>query len=132
MMELMHGKLPLLGYEAGRLARRRPAADTFCLLTHVLDGATSVNRIVLDDHPDGLAFAIVYAEGPPCLVAWRQGDVFDGEDQPATGVELPWPYEAAFVLDAFGARAVVELQPGRARVLLTVTPVFISPKPLMR
>jgi len=35
-------------------------------------------------------------------VLWKDGDVFSGEDEPATLVDWPWPFAAAFAVDAFG------------------------------
>ena len=58
MMELMHGKLPLLGFEGDRIARRHPAADTFQRLAAHLDGAVSVTRVEHDRAAGLFAFEI--------------------------------------------------------------------------
>ena len=59
MMELLQGKLLLVGYdEHGGLTRYQPAAETFRLLAHHLDGAQSVTRVELARHPEVIAFTV--------------------------------------------------------------------------
>jgi hypothetical protein len=79
MMELMHGKLPLLAYEDGRLGRRRPAADSFRRLAAELDGARSVMQITAADDPGIRAFEVDRPGRGPLAVLWRDGDLVTGE-----------------------------------------------------
>ena len=57
MMELMHGKLPLLAYEDGRLARRRLAAWS-SLAGRPPDRGPTATRIGHDGPPEVCAFVI--------------------------------------------------------------------------
>lgn len=126
MMDLMHGKLPLLAYEGGRLGRRRPAADTFHRLAGELDGAVAVNRVEVADHPEVFAVTVEHPCRGPLAVLWTAGDLITGEDEAPTVVEWPWPYDAVYAFDVFGAAQQVDLDDGRARVAVSVTPVFVS------
>ena len=132
MMELMHGKLPLLACENGQLARRRPAADTFTLLAGLLDGAESVTRIESGDGPDVFAFVVERADSGPALVVWKDGDLIDGEQEAPARLELDWPHDTLVATDAFGVAKTVDLDSGRARLAVSVTPTFLTPQPLRR
>jgi hypothetical protein len=126
MMELMHGKLPLLAYEDGRLGRRRPAADSFRRLAAELDGARSVMQIAAADDPGIRAFEVDRPGRGPLAVLWRDGDLVTGERVDQAAIEWPWPHDAVAARDALGERASVSLGRGRARVALSVTPVFLT------
>lgn len=125
MMELLQGKLLLLDYDGGRLGRY-PAADTFALLARHLDGAESVTRIQLDEHPNIFAFAVARPARGPLVVLWTGGDVFSGEDEPPTLIDWPWRHDTAFAVDAFGAPQRVEVRAGHLQVGVSVTPTFLS------
>jgi hypothetical protein len=127
MMELMHGKLPLLVYEDGELARRRPAADAFTLLAAQLDGAESVTRIDRTE-PDVFMFAVERPDHGSMLVAWKDGDLIDGEQDVPTLLECEWPGDTLVATDAFGTSRTVELDNGRARLAVSVTPTFLTPQ----
>ena len=73
MMELMHGKLPLLAYQDGRLGRRRPAADSFRRLAAHMDGAQSVIRIETGEQRGIRAFSVDRPDRGPLTVMWRDG-----------------------------------------------------------
>jgi hypothetical protein len=132
MMELMHGKLPLLAYEDGKLARRRPAADTFAVLAGLLDGAESVTCADRVEDPDVFAFVIDRADSGPALVVWKDGDLISGEQEPPTMLEWDWPHDTLVATDAFGAAKTAELAGGRARLAVSVTPTFLTSQPLAR
>ncbi len=132
LMHLMFGKFVLMGYEHGTISRRYPAADTFALLSEQLAGATAVHRISVGapvragGEGDVYAFAVDRPGRPPLLVAWRQLDQFDGEDEPPVTIELPWPAEGASAVDAFGVACPVEVRAGRLRLPVSITPVFVG------
>lgn len=126
MMELMHGKLPLMGYRDGRLARRSPAADSFRRLAGHLDGARSVTQIEDAGHPGVHAFAVDRDGRGPLAVLWRAADLIDGEQASPARVEWPWPHDTVAACDALGARTAVSLENGRVRLPVSVTPVFVS------
>jgi hypothetical protein len=126
MMHLFFGKLTLLEYEDGALARRRPAADTFALLADQLDGATAVRRTTVDERP---SLYVVEVERPargPLLVLWERREAFDGETLPPDPIEWPWPDSTATVVDAFGVAVPFEVELGHIKLSITDTPVFIS------
>ena len=132
MMELMHGKLPLLAHVDGKLARRRPAADTFAVLARLLDGADSVTRADRMDDPDVFAFVIDRADSDPALVAWKNGDLISGEQEPPTMLEWDWPHDTLVATDAFGAATTLRPTGGRARLAVSITPTFLTSRPLAR
>jgi hypothetical protein len=41
-------------------------------------------------------------------------------------IEWRWPHDTVHAFDVFGAHQPVELDDGRARVAVSVTPVFVS------
>ena len=133
MMELMHGKLPLLAYQDGQLGRRRPAADSFRRLAAQMDGARSVIRIETDEQPGLRAFSVDRPERGPLTVMWRDGDLVGGEHDPPAPTEWLWPYGAVVAIDALGAPVPVSLEHGRVgrvRLPVGVTPVFLTaPEP---
>jgi hypothetical protein len=123
LMHLLFGKFVLLGYEGDALTRRNPAADTFALTAAQLAGTTEVTR-----RSEGYVFDVQRAGRPPVLVLWDDRDAFDGEDQPPVPVALPWTAPAATAVDAFGAAHDVEVAGGELRLLVTDTPVFVTPE----
>jgi hypothetical protein len=92
MMELMHGKLPLLAYVDGRLGRRRPAAGAFRALAARLDGAVAVAPVELGAPADVLAFAVERERRAPLAVVWKRGHAVTGEDVPPAQLRWPWSY----------------------------------------
>jgi hypothetical protein len=130
MMELMHGKLALLGYEGRALVRWRPAAHAFRRLAEALRGVERVERVDRVDAEGPPGVVVVSLEGDRCrrrLVAWREGDTFAGEDEPTARVSLPWrPGAGVHAVDALGAAPPVEAGGGRLRLDLGVTPVFLD------
>jgi hypothetical protein len=122
MMHLLFGKLVLLEYEGTKLTRRRPAADTFALVTTELAGATKATK-----QGERYVFTVERDGRPPLLVLWDHRDAFDGEDQPPVPVSVAWSTEGATAVDAFGAPHEVEVDGGTLRLLLTDTPVLVTP-----
>jgi hypothetical protein len=128
MMELLQGKLLLLRYDdRGRLGQRQPAANTFRLLADQLDGAETVTRSHLDQHPGVYAFAVERPERGQLLVLWKDGDVFSGEDEPPALIDYPWPHGKALAIDALGTPQRLDVQGGQVQLPIGVTPIFITP-----
>ena len=127
MMELMHGKLPLLRYEGGELDGERPSAAAFRRLAAHLDGAMSVERVALDGGPDDVVVMAVERCGrAPLTVAWRDGDLLTGEDEPPVRVRLPGVGADVSVVDIFGAVPASVAGADGMAVDVTVTPVFVG------
>jgi hypothetical protein len=120
IMNLLFGKLVLLDYADRRLVRRYPAADTFSLVAALLRGTTEVSRVAES------AYRLVRTDGTTVLVAWDVRDPFDGEDQPAVEVSLPWDAPSASAIDAFGAPVTSTVDGSRVTLRLTDTPVFVT------
>ena len=129
MMELLQGKLLLLRHDDnGTLTRRQPAADTFRALAQHLNGARAVTRIKLESHPDVSAFAVERRERPALPILWKDGDLFSGEDEPATVVQWPWPHDRADALDALGAHHALDRHDdGHLAVPVSITPLILIP-----
>ena len=126
MMHLMIGKLPLLGYQAGQLSVRHPAADTFALLARQLAGAQTVSRAEASGPSTVHAFEAGRAGRGPLLVVWDHRDPFDGEDEPPVTVIWPWAEAKATVTDVFGHSWTVAGQDGQIRLPVCDTPLFIE------
>jgi hypothetical protein len=121
MMHLLFGKLVLLGYEGTELATRHAAADSFALVAAQMAGTTSVVR-----RGDAYVFDVEREGRPPLVVLWDQRDAFDGEDQPAVPVAVPWAAGAATAVDVFGVPQEAAVVDGELRLMLTDTPVFVT------
>ena len=126
MMELMHGKLPLMAYEDGRLARRRPPADSFRRLVAHLTGADSVTRVGDDGSPEICAFVVNRPERGALTVVWKDGDLVSGEQEAPVTLEWPWPGDTVVANNALGERVTVSLEGGRVRLDASVTPTFLE------
>jgi hypothetical protein len=62
----------------------------------------------------------------PLLVVWERRDSFAGEDDPPVAFDWPWPTARATAVDAFGQAQPVEVLDGRARLQVSLTPLFIT------
>jgi hypothetical protein len=129
MMYLLIGKLPLLGYEGGRLDQRRPTADTFALLAGQLAGARTVTRAETTGRPTLYAFEVDRAGRGPLLVLWDHRDTFGGEDEPPVTISWPWPAATATITDVFGRARTIQRRDGQLELPVSVTPVFVTEPP---
>jgi hypothetical protein len=91
VMDLLFGKLALLGYEGTELSRRHPAADTFALVAGQLAGVERVVRVELPGRPERYLFEVGRRGRDPLLVVWDLRDPFTGEDDPPEPFDWPWP-----------------------------------------
>ncbi len=127
MMELLQGKLLLLKHDDdGELSDYQPAAETFRLLSDQLRGAQTVARAPIEHHPEVFAFVIERGDRGRLVVLWKDGDLFGGEDEPATVIQWPWPHDGVAAIDALGAVQSVAVHDGRLTVPVSVTPLFVT------
>jgi hypothetical protein len=126
VMDLLFGKLTLLGYEDGELRRRHPSAEAFALLAERLGGVETVTRLAVAERPDLDLFDVRRRGRGPLLVVWRRRDPFDGEDEPPVPFEWPWPAPRAAAVDALGQAQGAEAVDGRVRAQVSLTPLFIA------
>jgi hypothetical protein len=78
------------------------------------------------------AFVVERPDRGAALVAWKDGDLIDGEQHAPSMLERGWPHDTVLAVDAFGAARPVELDSGRARLAVSVTPMFLTPRPSVR
>jgi hypothetical protein len=126
VMDLLFGKLPLLGYEGAELTVRHPSAETFTLLADQLAGVERVTRAEVPGRPSLRLFEVDRRHRGPLLVVWDQRDSFTGEDQPPVPLDWPWPPPAASAVDAFGHAQPAEPGDGRLRLQVPATPLFVT------
>jgi hypothetical protein len=126
VMDLLFGKLPLLGYQGGELTVRHPSADTFALLADRLAGVEGVTRVAVPGRPSLRLFEVERRGRGPLLVVWEQRDSFSGEDQPPVAFERPWPAAAATAVDARGRAQPAEPAGGRLRLQVSGTPLLVE------
>jgi hypothetical protein len=126
VMDLLFGKLALLGYEDGELRHRHPSAETFARLADRLAGVEQVTRVDVPGRPDLFLFDVRRPGRGPLLVVWQQRDSFHGEDEPSVAFAWPWPAAQASAVDALGQAQPAELLDGRVIVQVSLTPVFIA------
>jgi hypothetical protein len=128
IMDLLFGKLALLGYEDGELRHRYPSADTFALLAERLAGveADGVTRLEAPERPDLLVFEVRRHRRGPLLVVWAQRDPVAGEDEQPLEFAWPWPAARATAVDALGQAQPTEVLDGRVQLRVSSTPVFVA------
>ena len=124
VMDLLFGKLPLLGYRGTELSVRHPSAGTFALLADRLAGVEAVTRVAVPGRPSLRLFEVRRHRRGPLLVVWEQRDSFTGEDQPPVAFEWPWPAAEATVVDAFGRAQPAGPGGGRLRLQVSDTPLL--------
>jgi hypothetical protein len=109
VMNLMFGKIAMLGYEGDDLKKRFPIADAYQKMAKALGGVESVTRITVPDHPAIFLFEVRRHGQGPLYAIWEKRDVFSGEDAPPTSLDF---------------------KVGRGRIALdvSVTPVFVEAK----
>jgi len=132
VMELLYGKLLLMDYAGDQIGARRPAAATFAILADQLRGLEAVTRLESAAHPRVVLHEVRRHQRPPLLVAWRTGDAFSGEDEPASSFSWFWPPAHGpagrlAAVDAFGRACPAEIRDGKLWVGLGITPIFIAP-----
>ena len=126
VMDLLFGKLALMGYEGAELTRRHPAADTFALMTGQLAEVDGVARLEVPGRPGLYAFEVRRRGRGPLLVVWDQRDSFSGEDDPPVAFDWPWPAPRAAAVDAFGQAQPAEVRQGRVHLEVSSTPLFLT------
>ena len=124
VMDLMFGRLPLMDFAGGRIARVRPEGEAHRRLAGLLHGADRVDRIDVGD-PDLFAFRIHCDSGPDRLAVWARGDVLAEGPSPRP-VRLPWAAERATAVDVLGAARPVRCADGTVSLLADGTPVFVT------
>jgi hypothetical protein len=126
VMDLLFGKLALLGYEGAELSSRHPAADTFALLAGELAGVDGVVRIEVPGRPGINLFEVGRRGREPLLVVWERRDSFSGEDGPPVPFDWPWPAPRAAAVDALGQPQPAEVHDGRVHLRVSDTPLLLS------
>jgi hypothetical protein len=124
VMDLLFGKLPMLGYQGTELSVRHPSAGTFALLADRLAGVERVALVEVPGRPSLRLFEVERRGRGPMLVVWEQRDAFTGEDQPPVAFDWPWPAAEATVVDAFGRAQPAEVGDGRLRLQVSGTPLL--------
>jgi hypothetical protein len=125
-MDLLFGKLVLLGYEGTELRLRHPSAEAFSLLAERLAGVDRVTRVEVPARPSLLVFEVRRRGRGPLLVVWEQRDSFTGEDEPPVAFAWRWPAARATAVDALGQAQPVELRDGRVELQVSLTPLFVA------
>jgi hypothetical protein len=127
IMQLMYGKIGLLTYADGKVAKRYPTADAFKRTARFLAGVRQVKRIELPAKPAIYFFEIDRGDRGPAYVIWERRDTFAGEDQPATPLEVPWKPGQATARDVLGNIITTEVDGGNLRLPVSATPIFLEP-----
>lgn len=126
IMDLMFGSLALMDYRDGRIAERRPEADTHRLVAARLADARTVDPVAADAR--ALVFLVEHADYRKSLVAWLKTDDPMQEDRESRRVSIPWPGGNPEAVDAFGSarETVWDKDAQTVSLELTATPVFIA------
>jgi hypothetical protein len=126
IMDLLFGKLVLLGYQDGELSARHPSADAFALVARQLAGVEQVTRVPVPERPGLFLFEVRRRDRGPLLVVWDRRDAFDGEDEPPVAFDWPWPAARADAVDALGQAQPAKVVDGRVELAVSLTPVFVA------
>jgi hypothetical protein len=127
MMTLMYGKIGLLGYENGVLRKRYPTADVFQRMAGALAGVREVNQIEVPGKPSVCLFRVDRGQRSPLWVVGERRDEFNGEDAPAVAFDWSWTSKQASATDALGQAVPAQVEGGKLRLAISLTPIFIEP-----
>ena len=127
MMTLMYGKIGLLGYDNGVLRKRFPTADAYQRMAGALAGVREVKQIEVPGKPSVFLFQVDRGQRGPLFVVWERRDEFNGEDAPAVAFDWSWTSKRARATDALGQRVPVQVEDGKLRLEISLTPIFIEP-----
>ena len=126
LMNLMYGKIGLLGVEDGELKQRSVSADAYALMAQTLRGVQTVRRVPVADEPTVFLFEADRGSRGKACVVWERRDQFSGEDQPARAFAWPSEMKHPRAVDTFGASVPVEVGAGRISLPVSVTPVYVE------
>ena len=127
MMTLMYGKIGLLGYEHGVLRKRFPTADAYQRMAGALAGVREVKQIEVPGKPSVFLFQVDRGQRGPLFVVWERRDEFNGEDAPAVAFDWSWTSKRASATDALGQPVAAQVEGGKLRMEISLTPIFIEP-----
>ncbi|CAN5641625.1 hypothetical protein BH11ARM2_BH11ARM2_25360 [soil metagenome] len=127
IMSLMFGKVAMMGYEGKKLTVCKPVAEAYARMAGELRGVRSVKRIEVADQPSIYLFEVDRGRRGPLFVVWEQRDTFTGEDAPAKPFEWTWASSKAKAVDALGVSVPVEVSGGKAKLAVSITPIFVEP-----
>src|SRR5262249_20188164 len=127
MMTLMYGKIGLLGYENGVLRKRYPTADAYERMAKVFAGVREVKKIEVPGKPSVFLFQVDRGQRGPLFVVWERRDEFNGEGAPAVPFEWSWTSKRASATDALGQAVPAQVDGGKLRLAISLTPIFIEP-----
>lgn len=114
---LMFDSFALMDYDGDTIGRRRPAADTFALLSATLADARAVRRL---ESPGLHLFEIDRETRDPAYVAWRRGEG-------TAHVTCPWrSLEPPRAVSALGEEIAAQGGEGLVRVPVSTTPVIVT------
>jgi hypothetical protein len=125
VLDILFGKLVLMSYEGTEL-RPNPPAESFRLMAEQLKGAHGAERVGITDRPAVHVYDVRRSERPDLWVVWDERDAFNGEDEPAVPIRLPWPAESATAVDAFGRPVNADVADGQLKLLVSVDPIFVE------
>jgi hypothetical protein len=126
IMDLLFGKLVLMGYEGTELRHRHPSAEMFAQLADQLAGVDSVIRLEVPERPSVFLFEVHRSGRGPLLVVWDQRDSFLGEEEPPVAFDWLWPAAQATAVDALGQVQPADAHDGRVHLQVSLTPLFVT------
>jgi hypothetical protein len=127
MMTLMYGKIGLLGYENGVLRKRCPTADAYERMAKAFAGVREVKQIEIPGKPSVFLFQVDRGQRGPLFVVWERRDEFNGEDAPAIPFDCYWSSKRASATDVLGHVVPAQVEGGKVRLAISLTPIFIEP-----
>lgn len=129
LMTLMFGKIGMIGYENGAFTRYAPVADTFARMAGAMNGLRHAAQIEIPGAPNIFLFKIDRRHRAPLYVVWERRDAFSGEDLPAVPFSCHWDVPDAVAIDALGEAVPTKVADGRVYLSLSLTPIFLEPRP---
>ncbi|HVV74311.1 MAG TPA: hypothetical protein VHI52_22950 [Verrucomicrobiae bacterium] len=127
MMTLMYGKIGLVQVENGQVRKRYSTADAFERLAKFLAGVREVKRLEIPEKPSMYFFKIDRGQRGPGYVVWERRDEFNGEDSPPAPFDCAWESDKAGAVDALGQTVATQVEGGRLRLAVSLTPIFLEP-----
>ncbi|MFQ6092734.1 MAG: hypothetical protein ACE5OR_08650 [bacterium] len=103
-----------------------PAYYTYQRMVEKMKDATSIKQREVQKRSNIYLFEVERRDRDPLYIVWERRDLFNGEDQPPTQLELPFDFEKVRITDVFGMVMREETEDGVLKFGVTDTPLFIE------
>jgi len=129
LMTLMYGKIGLLELEDGEVKQWTVTARAFQRMTEQLHGVQSIRRVAAAEFPAIQLFVADRGARGQTYIVWDRRDAFSGEEASPALFSFEPGFDSANAMDALGHPVELQWNGPVVRVPVSITPIYITPKP---